>query len=88
MTQAQIIEAVLQAPADRHAAILAAAKGSDNKIRTGTIKQAADILGCCPRSVERYARMGLLKQIRITPRKIRYNLAAVEGLATKGAPNV
>jgi len=84
MSTAQLIEAVMSAPADRQAAILAAARGTD-KPRPGTITEAAAILGCCNRSVERYARQGLLQQIRITPRKIRYDLTQVERLATRGA---
>ncbi len=84
MTTAALIEAVMTAPAERQAAILAAARGTDRP-RPGTIGQAAEILGCCKRSVERYARQGLLEQIRITPRKIRYDLNAVERLAERGA---
>lgn len=87
MTTAGLIEAVLSAPADRQAAILAAAQGNDRP-RPGTITEAAAILGCCKRSVERYARQGLLSQIRITPRKIRYNLNDVQRLAERGAAGV
>ena len=43
-----------------------------------TIRKAAEILDCHPRTVERYARKGLLSQIRHSPRKIRYDLAEVE----------
>jgi hypothetical protein len=88
MSTAELIETILQAPADRQAAILAAARGTAKPTRTGTIKQAAELLGVCPRSVERYARQGLLAQIRITPRKIRYSLDEVERLATRGAEGV
>ena len=87
MTTAALIEAVMTAPPERQSAILAAVKGTD-KTRTGTITEAAAILGCCKRSVERYARQGLLTQIRITPRKIRYDLNQVERLATHGAVSV
>jgi len=84
MSTAELIEAVMTAPEDRKAAILAAALGKD-KPRPGTIKQAAAVLGVCPRSIERYARRGLLAQIRITPRQIRYDLNAVERLGQRGA---
>ena len=84
MSKAELIEAVMTAPDDRQAAIIAAVLGKD-KPRPGTIKQAAAVLGVCPRSIERYARQGLLAQIRITPRKIRYDLNAVERLAERGA---
>jgi hypothetical protein len=85
MSTAELIEQVLQAPEDRRAAILAAARGTAKPTRTGTIRQAAAIVGCCPRSIERYSRMGLLRQIRITARKVRYDLDECERLATRGA---
>lgn len=81
---AQVIEVVLSAPPERREAILAAARGPDSRPRPGTIKQAAEILGTCPRTVERYARRGLLTAIRITPRRVRYDLNAVERLAEQG----
>ena len=40
MTQAQIIEAVLQAPPDRLDAIMQAARGTTEKPRPGTIRQS------------------------------------------------
>lgn len=54
------------------------------KPRMGTIKEAARILVCHPRTVERYARMGLLCPRRITKRRVRYDLNEVERLATRG----
>lgn len=84
MTQAQLIEAVLNAPPDRQGAILAAARGVDRK-RPGTVRQAAGILGVHPRTVGRYERRGLLHAIRITQRKVRYDLNEVERLAERGA---
>ena len=82
---ATLIDTVLQAPAERRVAILTAARGLNSRPRPGTIKQAAEILGTCPRTVERYARQGLLSAIRITPRRVRYDLNQVEHLATTGA---
>ncbi len=84
MTQAQLIEAVLKTPADRHDAILAAIRGSDRP-RPGTVKQAAAILGTHPRTVQRLASRGLLHPIRITARMVRWDLREVERLATRGA---
>lgn len=84
MTQAQIIEAVLQAPPERLEAILLAARGDVRKPRPGTVRQAAEILGCSTRTVKRYAEGGLLNVIRISPRRVRYDLQQVENLAVYG----
>ena len=78
-----LIEAVIDAPHERRAAILAAAHGTDRP-RPGTIGQAAEILGAHPRTVQRYEQAGLLHAIRITPRRVRYDLNEVEQLATTG----
>ncbi len=82
--QTELIEAVITAPPERRDAILQAARGK-NRPRPGTIRQAAEILGVHPRTVQRYADAGLLHPIRITPRRIRWNLNEVEDLATRGA---
>jgi len=87
MTTAGLIEAVLQAPPERQAAIIAAARGTDRP-RPGTAAEAAAILGCCKKSLLRYARMGLVNQIKITQRKVKYDLNEVEVLATRGAAAV
>ncbi len=84
MTQAILIQAVLDAPPERAEAIIKAARG-DEKPRPGTLKQAAAILDCCPTTVMRYARKGLLHPARITKRKVRYDLVEVERLAARGA---
>lgn len=81
--QAQLIEAVLAAPPERRAAIMQAARGGDRP-RPGTVRQAAEILGAHPRTVQRYARAGLLHPIRISARRVRFDLREVEALATKG----
>ena len=82
--QTQLIEAILTAPPERRDAILAAARGVDRP-RPGNVRQAAEILGAHPRTVQRYERAGLLHAIRISPRRIRYDLNEVERLATTGA---
>jgi excisionase family DNA binding protein len=56
--------------------------------RPGTVKQAAEILGCNPRTVQRYERAGQLQAIRISPRCIRFDLRQVERLAEQGAAAV
>lgn len=54
------------------------------KPRPGTIKQAAAILDVHPVTIRRYAQAGLLTQIRITCRKVRYDLNEVQDLADSG----
>lgn len=81
--QATLIEAVITAPPERRAAILAAARGSD-RVRMGTARDAAAILNTCARTVERYAATGAFPRVHLSPRKVRYDLAAVERFATTG----
>ena len=85
MTQAELIQAVLAAPPERESEILAALRGNPTKRRPGTVRQAAEILGCHPRTIKRYADTGLLHAIRITPRRVRYDLNQVQQLAENGA---
>jgi len=84
--QAQLIEAVLTAPPERRDAILRAAHGADRP-RPGTIRQAAEVLGVHPRTIQRYRDTGLLHVIRLSNRCHRYDLAECERLATHGAPD-
>lgn len=49
-----------------------------------TIRQAAEMLDCHPKTVERYAGRGLLTQVRFSPRKIRYDRDEVEAFASEG----
>ena len=84
--QAQLLDAVLAAPPECRDAILKAASGTPTKARPGTVRQAAEILDCHPRTVKRYATAGMLQAIRITPRRVRYDLNEVENLAEHGAP--
>jgi hypothetical protein len=84
---AQLIATVAKAPPDCWDAIIAAARGKA-KTRPGTIRQAAEILGAHPRTIQRYAKAGLLHAIRISPRRIRYDLLEVEKLATAGASGI
>ncbi len=46
-----------------------------------TLKAAADILGVHPITAQRWASAGRLKQIRLSPRKIRYDKNQIERLA-------
>lgn len=64
------------------------AANSDRKPRPGTIKQAAAILEVHPVTVRRYAQAGLLTPIRITSRKVRYDLNQVAALALRGGLDI
>jgi CHAD domain-containing protein len=66
-------------------AILAACRKASARRRLGTKRDAAAILGCHPESVKRYARRGLLHPVRITARRVRYDLDEVIRLADHGA---
>jgi len=85
-----IIESVLiadeEVTREERTAILAyiRSRGVIRKPRPGTIKQAAAILDVHPVTVRRYANAGLLTPIRITARKVRYDLNEVEDLALSG----
>lgn len=61
---------------------------SADKPLPGTIRQAAEIGGCNPRTIQRYATKGLLHPIRISPRRVRYDLREVERLFTAGVDAV
>jgi len=54
------------------------------KRRTGTVRQAAEILSCHPKTVYRYVRRGLLAPIHYSPRKVRFDLEEVEAFAANG----
>ena len=87
-TDAKFLTAVIEAANDptRKAAILRAATTAPVGPRPGTVKQAAEILGTCTRTAERYARAGYFPRVHLSPRKVRYDLNAVERFAATGAP--
>jgi hypothetical protein len=85
---AKLIEAILTAPAERRDAILAAAIGNASKPRPGTIREAAEIGSCNARTIQRYAERGLLHPIKISPRRVRWDLNEVDNLFTHGANSV
>ena len=88
MTKAELITIVLDAPLDRYEDIEAAARGLAkvaDRIRPGTAKEAAAILGYeCTRSVHRLVSRGVLTPIRMSPRRIRFDLNACQRLAETG----
>ncbi len=48
------------------------------------LREAARVLGCHPKTVQRYAMQGRLRQIHISSRRVRYDMNEVEVLATRG----
>lgn len=66
-------------------AALSALNDSPPKVRKlGTKRQAAEILDAHPRTVDRYAKAGLLQPIRYSCRRIRWDLTACARLAAEG----
>ena len=84
---AEYLAAVIEAGSDpaRRAAVLTATHATPTKPRMGTIRECAAIVGTCSRTVERYARQGLIPRVHLSARMVRYDLAAAERLATRGA---
>lgn len=73
---------------DQRKAILRACEAEQPRRRLGTVRQAAAALDVCPKTIQRYAAMGLLRPVRITARRVRYDLDEVERLANHGAEAV
>lgn len=73
---------------DQRKAILRACQTERLRRKLGTVRQAAAILDVCPKTVQRYASMGLLHPVRVTRRRVRYDLDEVERLANEGADAV
>ena len=84
-TMAILLSADCEVTQEQREAILAACRAPPARRRVGTVREAAEILACHPGSVKRYAARGLLTPIRITCRRVRYDLGEVERLATQGA---
>ena len=84
-TDATFLQTVLEAANDpsRKAAILRAAT-TGTRTRMGTAREAAAILGTCTRTIERYASEGAFPRVHLSPRKVRYDLSAVERFAIEG----
>ena len=57
---------------------------SRKRRRLGTKRDVAEILGCHPETVKRYAKRGALKPIHFSARKVRYDMDEVEALAERG----
>lgn len=81
MDKAQLISEILEASEDKIAAAMAALKGTPKR-KPIQPKEAAQILGCCRRTLLRFERLGKLHRIQVSQRKIRYDANEVERLAT------
>jgi len=71
------------APAERVALFREFADAAPRR-RLGTRRDAAAILGVHPGSIQRYERRGVLSAIRVSARRVRFDLDAVERLANYG----
>lgn len=83
----QTIQTILRAngtPEEQIEAVLRAARNPARPKKMGTVKEVANLLQVHPRTVQRYARRGLLHPVRLTCRRIRYDLVEAECLAQEG----
>jgi hypothetical protein len=92
MQNIQIIRAAIEsdptATPEQRKAILAIAEGKTDakpKPKLITRKEAADLLGCCGETVKRYTARGLIRAIRFTARRLRYDEAEILNFARNGA---
>jgi len=83
-TLKRIIETDPEATPATVEAVIRAARTGGGRVRLGTVKDAAAILGCCTGTVKRYTRRGFLKAIHHSRRAVRYDLAQVEKFAAEG----
>ena len=64
--------------------ILEACRRSSRPGRRVTVRKAAEVLGVHPRTISRYVQEGKLHAIRLSKRRIRYDLNEVERFAMNG----
>ncbi len=57
------------------------------RLRLGTVKQVAELLGCHVKTVQRYAQKGCIHPIKHSLRRVRYDMAEIETFAAKGLPD-
>lgn len=70
---------------DRFREVVAACRREQRKHRRLiTVGKAAEMLACHPKTIERYARKGLLTLVRFSPRKVRYDQDEMEAFASNG----
>ena len=85
----QSIKALLQTddtvPLEQREEVLrACSRKPSGKPKLGGVRQAAEVLGCHPKTIYRYVRKGLLHTVRYSPRKVRFDLNEVEAFAANG----
>ena len=78
----QVTSAAFAASDDQLAKALQVLKCKQQKRKLITSRQAADLLGLCPETVKRYGRNGILKPYRLGLRKLRFDKAEVEAMAS------
>lgn len=88
-TTQKVIDAVLSAdatvtPGQRAEILRACSRNSSAKPKLGGVRQAAEVLGCHPKTIYRYVRKGLLHSVRYSRRKVRFDLNEVEAFAMNG----
>ena len=71
-------------PADEVEAFIRTARNPTRLRKMGTVRQAAEIIQCHPRTVRRYARLGLIHAIKYSRRRVRFDLNEVERFAQEG----
>lgn len=77
-----IIASDMTASPEEVKTLLAALSPTAKKTRqTCNAAQAAEVLGCHKRTLQLYGKRGMLHPIRISPRKIRWDLGEVKQLA-------
>ena len=76
----------LTATPEQRQAILAALKSADpnRKPKLITRKQAAEILVCSTKTIDRYIERGLIREIKFTQRRIRFEEAEIIRFAREG----
>lgn len=89
MQSKEIIEAAIRndpeaSPEQKQAILKVLNNRSSLRPKLITRKQAGEILDVCPETVKRYQKRGLLKAIKFTSRRLRYDEEAVIELARTG----
>ena len=70
---------------ERQAVLHACRSGAPVKtIQLVSLKRAAEILQVHPKSIRRYTKQGLLRPIKYSKRRVRYDLVDVETFAARG----
>lgn len=87
MSDVEQLAIIIQAASDpsTRERMLRAVRPDPAKTKPITTREVAKRLECCPRTVLRYARAGILHPRKVGPRRIRFDPAEIELLA-HGAP--